>query len=140
MSAEIVNLPRRDEGSMVWVCNCGCTTHYHRADGEVSCGACEAIVTALRGDWRKRLPPLPVEVPDMADEHFKTVDLGGADAFLRRQIKGGLIGEMRAIVILMDDGAITTWRDAMDTDARAAWLRRKLARAARIMLPKAARA
>lgn len=127
MTAEIVTLrPTRPEPeSLVWVCRCGCTTHYHRSDDTVECGTCGNIATDLTGEWRLKLPEAPAEPSELDSSNFKVTTLDSPAIFLQRHAKT-VAADVVAILILHDDGTFATWSGDMTGPDRAAWLMRQL--------------
>lgn len=125
MTADVVTLqPRAKPERLIWVCRCGCTTHYHHADGGVECGSCGNVAADLTGEWRSRLPDEPDAPADLDGENFKVTSLTGPDTFLKRHAKA--VEDVVAIIILNDDGSFATWSGDMTGDERSAWLGRKL--------------
>jgi hypothetical protein len=117
MVDNVVQLQPRTAERLVWVCGCGSTSHYLYSDGEGECAAC-AATTGAPGDWRARLPDTPETAATLDETNFKVVNLGDAPNFLRRHIKDNAIA---AVVIVHNDGTLSTWRDAIAH--REAWLR-----------------
>lgn len=130
MSGEVVPFRRPDDRTLLWVCNCGSTTHHHHANGAVECASCRNIASDLTGEWRERLPDAPDEASPLSSANFKVLDLGNAEAFLRRQLKSDP-ERARCIVRIDDDGGASTWADEIDTPEREAWLLRRLSEAFR---------
>lgn len=133
---EVVTLARKPDPTLVWVCHCACTVHYHRDNGDVECSACGNIASAASdGEWRRKLPDPAPEPPDLDGANFKTIDLTDAAAFLRRQLKASPESSS-AIVIIGEDGGLSTWGAAsIDTTERADWLRDRLSAAAERLRP-----
>lgn len=127
MTDNVVHLPRRDEGELVWACDCGSTTHYHHADGRVTCGSCDVEASGASGSWRARLPEEPIDPRPLDHDNFKVTDFTGPDVFLKRQIKTSEGRPMAAAIIVFHDGSFSTWQADIETDEQKAWLLRKLA-------------
>lgn len=130
--SEVVQFPVREPEHVVWVCNCGSTTHYHHASGEVECGSCGTYASGLTGEWRQRLPATPADPAELGGANFKVVNLNTAEVFLKRQLKDD--SEIVAAVIVRHDGGTSTWGRDIDGDARKGWLLSKLADAYRRMI------
>lgn len=116
---------------LIWVCDCGCTVHYHYSDGSIVCSACktEQCIDCL-GEWRSRLPDTPDEPKELDETNFKIVELSDAKQFLKRQIKAHE-GEdkITLAVVAYADGGLCTWSEPL-TDEQVAWAKRKLNEAA----------
>ena len=129
--ADIVQFPKPDDGSaLVWVCNCGCTVHYHRATGDVECSACGVVAGGLTGEWRLKLPADPVEPREIDSANFKVIEFTDAETFLKRQIMTAKQGDpIAAAVVCYAGGGSSTWGDDISTDERRDWLRQRLSEA-----------
>ena len=130
MSDNVVTLPRRDGSSLIWVCNCGSTTHYHHADGSIVCGSCETAATALDGDWRLRFPDEPLDPPALDSKNFKVADFNTVDIFMKRQMRTAETRPIAAAAVFFSDGSISTWAGEIETDEQKAWVTRKFDEAA----------
>lgn len=133
MTGNVVKLPRRDGASLVWVCACGSTTHYHHADGSVVCGSCETPATSLNGDWRLRFPEEPPAPTSLDHTNFKVADFDTVEVFMKRQLKVADGRPIAAAVVMFSDGSFATWGREIETPKQQAWLRRKLVEAGRRM-------
>ncbi|HET9160470.1 MAG TPA: hypothetical protein VFN88_07640 [Caulobacteraceae bacterium] len=130
MDDNVVKLPRRDGGETVWACGCGCTVHYHHADGRVVCSHCDTLADGAHGEWRLRLPEEPAAPAALDSSNFKVIDLSDAESFLRRQIATAKPERPVAIaVVIYADGSASTWGDDISTEDRRGWVHRKMAEA-----------
>jgi len=128
MTAEVITFaPRAPAEPLIWVCNCGCTTHYHRTDDGVECASCGNVAADLSGEWRAKLSDAPDEPRELDSTTFRVTPLDTAATFMQRHAKRGS-GDVVAILILNDDGSFATWSGDMTGEDRAAWLKRQLAK------------
>lgn len=133
---DVIDLSKaREEKRLIWTCSCGCTTHYHYADGGVACGSCDTPANGNSGEWRLRIPDPPSDPADLDASNFKVTSIATADVFLRRQIKLAAERGVAAAVVAYDDGALSTWAPDIEGDERKAWVRRKLAEASARIAP-----
>ena len=123
---------KEDQDRIVWRCRCGCLTHFVRADDEIECASC-GNVSVDAGEWRRRPAVGRVEPPEVADTDVAVKDLGDADTAIRKILRDLAPGEMVGLVIVRDNGTITTWSGRTETEAQKQWLRDRLATAAGIM-------
>lgn len=129
--SNVVDLPQPELG--YWTCDCGCSTHRVRSDGEIECASC-----GVRGDgvgyWR--LPKLsePQEAAANQAEPFDTKDVD-LDFSRRRFAQRVEAGEFIVLIGLKEDGGISTQHDnaKVETTAQAAWLRRRFREAYRMV-------
>jgi hypothetical protein len=122
MAADVITLPRRDGGEVVWVCGCGSTTHYHHGDGRVVCGSCETEASAANGDWRLRFPDAPADPKPLDSANFKIAAFGTAEVFFKRQIKFAAADRpIAAVVVFFEDGSLSSWASEALAEGRA-WL------------------
>jgi hypothetical protein len=113
------------ESALIWVCGCGCTVMYHYADGKIECGSCEALQDPQTGDWRKRLPLVSDDAPDLDGTNFKVTMLDSAEVFMKR--RAPMVHSAALIAIVDEDGASSTWSRSFETPERVEWLDRQLA-------------
>jgi hypothetical protein len=132
---EVVSLPRRDGGSTVWVCNCGSTTHYHHADGKVTCGSCEQEAGAANGEWRLRFPEAPSEPAPLDSANFKIAAFNTAEVFFRRQAKAASGRPIAAALVFFADGSFSNWCGGIEAEDQRAWLRDRLREAETRLVP-----
>lgn len=133
MSDNVVAFPKREIA--VWVCGCGCTTHYHHANGDVECASCGNIACDnCMGQWRERLPETPAEIKPTDAECFKVTRLDTEGAALKRVLGGVIHEQTSAVIVIGTDGALSCWGRGFKTKAEQAWLRRHLASAFRRLI------
>ena len=109
---------RQEPERLLWVCNCGCTVHYHHADGRVECCECESIATGLTGEWRAPLPDEPDKARPLDSSTFKLVRLDSVKTFFRRRLEDE--EQSVAVAVLYPDGGLSTYLDHDLDDASAA--------------------
>lgn len=126
MTAEIVAFAPKAEPDLVLVCDCGSTTHYHHANGSVSCGSCSEVMDGNTWTWRERAPAVPAEPEAMDDNNFKVVSIDTAEAFMRRRLLSADAGDMALVAVVYGDGSFSTWSLCLETAEQRAWAKRKL--------------
>lgn len=119
---EVVQLGGKKPEKLIWLCNCGCTVHYHNSDGSIDCGACGDTASSLTGEWRLQLPDAPDEPKELQGEAFKLVQLDSAQTFFKRRAKDDVV----VVIAINRDGSFATYSEDIDTPDRQAWLDRKL--------------
>jgi hypothetical protein len=130
---------RREEGKLIWVCNCNCVSFRCYADGAIECASCDTISTSYEGEWRKRLPDTPLEPKEVEPDAVKVIGIDTVDVFLRRLIAAFKAGhDLVAVLAIYQDGRSTTWQQGGLTVKQAGWLKRQIAKAARRLSASAA--
>lgn len=123
--SNVVALPRRDEDTIVWRCNCGSITHFVRADATIQCAACDHIAVGEDGSWRKHLPPVPAHPAETEDGDQIVTNLNDATNTLRRMVRRIDPETVSTIIVVYPDGRISTV-SRCETAEQFAWLRRRL--------------
>lgn len=135
---DLVHLPGaepKDERKLIWVCvSCGCTTFHLHENASTECANCGKF-GADNAEWRERLPPRPPAdcQVENTDSNYKVTALDTAPNFIKR--KAEAIKQALVIIIVRRDGDVNTWclDSAFETDKQAAWLKRKLAEAVKMV-------
>lgn len=122
MTDNVVKFERPPTENLIWVCNCGCTTHYHHSTGAMECGTCGAFMDPPDGAWRLRLPAEPETPAPLDDNNFKVIASDGAEMTLLRYSKAARREPVAAIVIVHGDGSTSTWGDRAAADDRKGWI------------------
>jgi hypothetical protein len=115
----------------VWRCVCGCLTHFVRADQEIECASCGNIA-AEAGEWRRR-PEAPTVAAEVDQTDVVVKDLGDAGTAIRKILRNLAPSEMVCLVVVRDDGTISTWNGRTETEEQKEWLRLRLAAASGMM-------
>lgn len=125
MTDNVVEFVPKDELGY-WLCNCGCQTHYVRTDGEVECANCGNLASGpVAGGYLK--VPEGEFLSEKPDEVQNVVILDSAEASIKRVLRRQSSDNIRALVVLWEDGLISTWgRDLTETRAQRGWVRRGL--------------
>lgn len=109
-----------------WLCNCGCQTHYVRTDGEVECAHCGIIASGATAGGYLKVPEGEMLAEKPAEVNHVVI-LDSAETAIKRVLKRQEPGNMRALVVLWDDGKISTWcKELAETRQQRGWLRRGL--------------
>lgn len=124
--ADIVQFLPKVPDNVVWRCNCGCISFELRADGNAVCAQCLKPVTGMDGSWREKLPELlkPVEPADAKD--VTITDLNSSAAALRRVLGRADPERTAMLIIIQQDGAVTSWGESIEGEARAEWFDRRV--------------
>jgi hypothetical protein len=126
---KVTPFPKRERSDVIWVCDCGCTVHYHHSDGMVVCAECEHVA-GIGGSWRAQLPATPENPQEIPDEAFKTVRLDDIATFHRRRQRDAEPGVIA--LVIYPDGTRACYRDGVVQDQ--AWARRQLAAATEFII------
>lgn len=120
---------------LLWVCACGCRSFTLYADAVVECADCGTLQAGEPGGWRQALPAAPASAPPLENTTSRTVvTLQDARSMvLRLQKDEALVDELVALIALRGGGGLRVWGEAFDTEARQAWLDRRLAEAREIL-------
>ena len=128
--AEIVDLGSRrspEPGALAyWRCGCGCMTYFLRSDGLTECANCLEIDSA-EGFWRlpsKTIPPRPET--DEEGPSTNVVNMETPEAALTHLLDWIDLGQISAVVVLENSGAVRTWGPDLITRELRGWLRRQL--------------
>ena len=130
----VIEFPQQEPELGYWLCNCGCQTHYVRTDGEIECAHCGALASGDVGGGWIDLPPPEKMIEDFSGERHHIVALDGPDAAIRRMMKRNPAENASAVIVLWDDGMISTWGQPFGTRDRRGWLRRGLESARKALL------
>ena len=132
--ADIIDLCKErgiSPSDMVFVCDCGCQTHYLRADAAVECPSC-GRVEEDGGRWLKFVREPPEAPEGETTPHVARVIEGNETAlafFLR-----GVNKERTAVLIaLQKDGYVHVWDDGNYGPQVFRWIKRGVVIALRIM-------
>lgn len=128
----------KDSKTLIWVCKCGCTVHYHHANGDVQCSECDNIASISDDGWREKMPALPKEIKP-ADDAFKLVLLVSPEIWLKKKLKEDNINEnISALVAIYKDGSASTFSSKGDFEAEdnLEWLKRQFDKAFNLIIGK----
>lgn len=141
MSENIIQFGRKAEAPtgvndrVVWRCNCGCLTFFVRADQEIECAQCKTI-SADAGSWRARSPEEPLgAVEEVEADDVIVTDLGDPFHAIRRVLKKVDPDNVAALIVINNDGSLSTW-GAADGKAQAGWMRRRVSSALKLIVGK----
>ena len=139
--ADIVPFPAAGEvtpevtpSPQIWVCNCGCSSFQLFNDDTVPCALCGA--QSPHGGWTPAADSPTWEGPAPTTEistNDNSVDFARKRVLNRANEDGTL-----AIVVLQEDGTISTW-SRVKGEEQLAWLEERLERAADMIRPVALR-
>lgn len=118
---------------LVYVCNCGCRTHFHHADGSVECSACGTFSNVLTGGWAKAAPPPETPPPASAKDDRTVVDMGDPAITIARVLKRASPTETAALIVIQNDSRVVLWSRGDIEGEAAEWMRRRLDDALELM-------
>lgn len=104
MSDNVIPFQKREPFSVIWVCNCGCESHYHHENGDIFCAACDTQGSPASGDWRARLPPAEPELAPVTGENFTVFNMDSAEIFMKRELRSNRTQEALLAAVLYEDG------------------------------------
>ncbi|PRD42116.1 hypothetical protein C5748_18375 [Phyllobacterium phragmitis] len=134
--SNVVSFPAKDTDRVVWRCNCGCLTHFVRADYELECAQCGNLSTSISGEWRKNVPDVPAVVADVEARDIKVTDLNSSEAAIRRVLLKADPDTLAVLVTLHKDGTMSVWGIDLDTPEEQAWFDAQMAAAKAMLTPK----
>lgn len=124
---EIVNFPAKEKQPepLIWVCECGCSTFELCNDGTGRCALCNSVIgDEAEGGWL--VPATDKEWE--GDDPVRDVSGNGEPDFARRVTsKRVLEDDVVLVVVVKQDGTVSTWTD-IETDEQRAWAKRQLDR------------
>ncbi|KKL66586.1 hypothetical protein LCGC14_2143470 [marine sediment metagenome] len=128
MSEKIISFPGKTKGKAdedrIWICECGCQTHYVHEDGRIECAICCEITT--EGNWQTG-----AEVEPIIDQvlHDRTIVSAGDDNFMFRRFAQEVIKpDVIAAALFRESGSQrTTFRneDLPKNESERRWFRRR---------------
>lgn len=129
------SVPPENDGELVFICKCGCTSFILYESGVTECCNCETVSSdADRGDWRLRLPPKPAEPEGMPDT-VKITHIGTSKGALQRVLDHGKSDNTAFVIIGTKDGNVRTWgNDLVSAGETVWWLDEMLAMARKNLL------
>jgi hypothetical protein len=130
--AEVIAFPARNEDKIVWRCGCGCISFFLLADGGAECCRCGCVQSGEDGSWRERLPETPQRVEMQPPDDITVTDLNSSAAGLRRTLERAQIGATAIVVIIQDDGGVSTW-GAIENVEQSDWFDRRIETAKRML-------
>lgn len=121
--SDVIAFPSKERS--IWVCRCGCTTHFLYDDGDAECSSCGGV--CVIGGWTAK-DKVTVLANLAADPH--TVNrIGEPLDFILRRFKEDIDHnpDLLAATAIFRNGRVHTFiRDrSCDTDERKAWWRRR---------------
>ena len=130
MSEKVVPFPGKTEGEAdedrIWVCDCGCQTHYVHEDGNIECAACYEITT--EGNWR--VGPTVELAEDLPLCSIKNT--GPDDQFIFRRFAQEVVkADVIAAALFREDGGQRTvfcTEAKPETESERRWFRRRARR------------
>ena len=115
----VVDFPPKLE--QIWVCLCGCSTFELLASGTTRCAAC-SVVSPDNGGWYT--PPTKTQYT--GPEPFEDVQGNGEVEFSRRRMsRRAMDPNTCCVVVILRDGAVSTWAD-FETLEQCNWLKKRL--------------
>lgn len=127
----VVEFPDRKE-PLVWLCNCGCSTHYAYQDGSIECASCGEFVNGM-WDARDREEQEGVE-PETKRFSSTVIPFDTDEAAMRDVLRTANKTTCMAVIIMDESGHTHCWGKDFETDEQKAWLDRQLARAKTALL------
>lgn len=122
----VVSFPARDQDRLVYVCGCGCRTHFARADGELECANCGALDNVSGGEWRRRLPEPPASPEPLVGGYSTVVELDTDSAAIARMARDAEPGKMAVMILIFADGTVRSWgREILEAE-QIEWLDKRL--------------
>lgn len=107
MGTEVIQFPKRERGDLIWVCDCGCSTHRHYSDGRVACASCDNVGSVSSDGWRALLPPTPADPAEVLPDGFAVLSIDTAETFMRRRMKEAK--EIEAVIVLNSEDGPSCW-------------------------------
>lgn len=132
--ADIVQFAPKAPDELVWRCSCGCISFELRADGGAVCVQCEAEVVGADGSWRRKLPDPVMPVEPLGDAGVTITDLNSSAAALRRIISRIDADTTALVIVIQQDGTVSTWGESIEGEAQSAWFDRRLDTAKQMMV------
>lgn len=132
--AEIVHFPPKVPDTVVWRCSCGCISFELRANGDAVCVQCEHPIMGADGTWREKLPAPVLPFDPVADTDVTITDLNSSGAALRRVLGKASPDTTAMVILLQQDGAVTTWGEGIGGDAQAEWFDRRIQTAKQMLM------
>lgn len=111
--------------NLIWICECGCSTHTLHCDGVIRCAVCETPFSEETSAWYS---PVRSESNkyDKEDEPFNDIQGNGSRAFAIERMRQRLLEPGCTVAVLaFEDGSVSVWSTVESKD-RVAWARRKL--------------
>lgn len=125
---DVIELPKEVE-DLVWICSCGCSSHYIHINGDCECANCGSIASA-EGFY--------VNLPEGTEKAFEDLDeepfrvLHGDDLHFSLQRLGEQVSrnEFAVVIAIRTDGRCNTHGKASDwTPEQKRWLRGRIRKA-----------
>lgn len=132
---DVVSLAPKVPDNVVWRCNCGCISFELRADGDAVCVHCEHPVAGIDGVWREKLPEPVAPIEAVGDHDLTVTDFNSSAPALRRALGRADADKTAMVIVIQQDGTVTTWGDTIEGEAQEAWFDRRV-ETAKTMLTK----
>lgn len=126
----VIDFPVKED--LVWVCGCGCSTHFVYEDGHIECASCRDTVTGAWDAERKDEAPEPKERPEQFSKTL--IDFDSEESALRDVLRLADKERSVAVIVMQEDGLTRAWGKEFDTDEKRAWFDRGLNHARRSLL------
>lgn len=126
MSEKVVPFPVKTEAEedRIWICECGCQTHYVHEDGRIECAICGEITT--EGNWQTG-SEIESAVDQIVHDHIIVSD--GDDNFMFRRFAAEVVKpDVVAAALFRESGSQRTlYRtgDLPKNEAERRWFRRR---------------
>lgn len=131
--AEIINFPPGDGSDLFWRCASGRISFRLKGDGLAECCQCGDVVRGPGGTWRQDLPAPPVTAPAAgSDTLVRVTSLLSSAAALRRTLGRATTHRTAVVVVMQNDGGVSTWGD-LATNEEADWFDRRVATAKQML-------
>lgn len=119
----------------IWTCiDCGCMTFFLRADAHTECAHCHRLGSdAGDGEWRRRLPSVPAEIPQV-DPSFSAITNLSSPAIARKAWHKRASIDPVVLGAVHRDGTVSMWTEGVSTDEQHDWLACRLDRLKALIL------
>lgn len=123
---------------LLWICGCGCQTHYAYEDGSIECASCGDKPPPGTGTWRPKPEDADNAVVDRDENGPMRFDarVGIDREFSQRRFTDRVIsGEFIAAIGIRENGGVSTIHSEQFTTSRQKrWLLRRLVEALAMLI------
>lgn len=137
-ACNVVPLRREIEPDMVWVCICGCSTHYAHLDSTLECAACGLRSADDGGEWRRGLPETGGAQESGPNEPTIVVQMNDTIQALNRVLGKASADDTAAVIVIKENGSVHVWGRMADSREHRGWINRRLATAKLLLIEKKA--
>ena len=126
------NITKLERPSVIWVCECGCSSFNIREDGEAECCVCSQLADADGQGWYDRTKDGHQRSDDL-DGPIEDTSGNGSMEFVRRRVAQLATDETAVLlVVAREDGSVSAWSVA-ETEDQIDWVSEKLEAAMRLV-------